>query len=57
VAVRDPKFGGCQSLGEVLTHPRANHRVEFREGVRADEARALLQTFFRKKRDARRDER
>jgi tRNA(adenine34) deaminase len=56
-AVRDPKFGGCQSLGEVLTHPRANHRVEFHEGVRADEARALLQTFFRKKRDARRDER
>ena len=49
-AVRDPKFGGCASLGEILSHPRANHRVSIREGVRADEARALLQTFFRKKR-------
>jgi tRNA(adenine34) deaminase len=49
-AVRDPKFGGCASLGEILSHPRANHRVAITEGVRADEARALLQTFFRKKR-------
>jgi len=49
-AVRDPKFGGCASLGEILSHPRANHRVSITEGVRADEARVLLQTFFRKKR-------
>jgi len=49
-AVRDPKFGGCRSLGEVLTHPRANHQVSITEGVRAEEARVLLQTFFRKKR-------
>jgi tRNA(adenine34) deaminase len=49
-AVRDPKFGGCASLGEVLSHPRANHRVSSTEGVCADEARALLQTFFRNKR-------
>lgn len=49
-AVRDPKFGGCASLGEILSHPRANHRVAITEDVRADEARALLQTFFRKKR-------
>ncbi|MBI5363453.1 MAG: nucleoside deaminase [Planctomycetes bacterium] len=55
-AVRDPKFGGCQSLGEVLQHPRANHRVEFTEGVCADEARALLQAFFRNKRDGSRDD-
>jgi tRNA(adenine34) deaminase len=49
-AVRDPKFGGCASLGQVLSDPRLNHRVAIREGVRADEARALLQEFFRKKR-------
>jgi tRNA(adenine34) deaminase len=49
-AVRDPKFGGCASLGRVLSDPRLNHRVAIREGVRADEARALLQEFFRKKR-------
>jgi len=49
-SVRDPKFGGCVSLGRVLDDPRANHRVAWSEGLRADEARELLQTFFRKKR-------
>ncbi len=48
--VRDPKFGGCASLGAVLSDPRLNHRAEVTEGVRADEARDLLQTFFRSKR-------
>ncbi|MFN0242786.1 MAG: tRNA adenosine(34) deaminase TadA [Planctomycetota bacterium] len=51
-AVRDPKFGGCASLGRVLSDTRANHRVEITEGVRASEARELLQQFFRKKRAA-----
>ena len=49
-AVRDPKFGGCASLGHVLSDPRLNHRAQITEGVRADEARTLLQEFFRKKR-------
>ena len=52
-AVRDPKFGGCVSLGNVLGDPRLNPRAETTEGVRADEARALLQEFFRKKRTSR----
>jgi tRNA(adenine34) deaminase len=47
---RDPKFGGCVSLGEVLTDPRLNHRAEITEGVLAESARELLQTFFRSKR-------
>jgi len=50
-ATRDPKFGGCVSLGRVLDHPRANHRVRMREGVAAGEAVALLQDFFRARRD------
>lgn len=49
-AVRDPKFGGCQSLAQLLDHPRANHRVRQAEGVCAEESRTLLQAFFRKKR-------
>ncbi|MCI0569315.1 MAG: tRNA adenosine(34) deaminase TadA [Myxococcaceae bacterium] len=49
--VRDPKFGGCASLGNVLDHPAANHRVAWREGVLAEEARALLQEFFRARRN------
>ena len=48
--VRDPKFGACRSLGDVLTDPRLNHRIEHSEGVRAGEARDLLQQFFRSKR-------
>ncbi len=48
--VRDPKFGGAASLGEVLNDPRLNHRCEIAEGVRADECRDLLQDFFREKR-------
>ncbi len=48
--VRDPKFGGCASLGSVLSDPRLNHRAAIAEGVLADEARALLQRFFRAKR-------
>ncbi|MBL8857894.1 MAG: nucleoside deaminase [Planctomycetes bacterium] len=51
-AVRDPKFGGCVSLGQVLSDPRLNHRALITEGVRADEARVLLQEFFRKKRES-----
>ena len=49
-AVRDPKFGGAASLGEVLSHPGLNHQVPFLEGVAADEARTLMQEFFRSKR-------
>lgn len=48
--VRDPKFGGCASLGNVLSDPRLNHRAVLSEGVRAEEARALLQSFFRARR-------
>ena len=49
---RDEKFGGCVSLGQVLATPGANHLVATTEGVRADEARALLREFFQIKRTA-----
>jgi len=45
--VRDEKFGGCASLGRVLDDPRLNHRATLLEGVRATEARELMQGFFR----------
>ena len=48
--MRDPKFGGCASLGQVLSDPRANHRARIGEGLCAGEARALLQSFFQSKR-------
>jgi tRNA(adenine34) deaminase len=48
--VRDPKFGGVTSLGRLLDAPGLNHRVTHAEGVCADEARVVLQEFFRAKR-------
>ncbi|MHC4376650.1 MAG: nucleoside deaminase [Planctomycetota bacterium] len=39
---RDPKFGGCASLGAVLDHPGTNHRARWDEGL----------SFFREKRRA-----
>ena len=49
-SVRDPKFGGAASLGEVLTDARLNHVSAVREGIHAEEARDLLQRFFRERR-------
>jgi tRNA(adenine34) deaminase len=42
----DPKAGMCGSLGNLVQDVRLNHRVELTAGVRADEASALLKTFF-----------
>lgn len=42
----DPKGGAVRSCFAVFDHPRINHRVETTAGVCADEAAALLQTFF-----------
>jgi len=55
--VRDEKFGGCVSLGQVLDHPEANHQVKYTEGVRAAEAADLLRSFFKSKREAARSKR
>jgi len=42
----DPKGGAVRSSFAVFDHPRVNHRVEITPGVCAQEAAALLQTFF-----------
>ncbi len=46
----DDKAGMCGSVGDVVRHPRLNHRVEVIGGVLADECGELLQSFFRAKR-------
>ncbi|MBT8478593.1 MAG: nucleoside deaminase [Gemmatimonadetes bacterium] len=45
-ATYDPKAGMCGTLGNLVQDDRLNHRVELVSGVRADEASALLKTFF-----------
>jgi tRNA(adenine34) deaminase len=49
----DPKAGFAGSLANLLDDPRLNHRVTARGGLRADEAGALLASFFAKLRDQR----
>lgn len=42
----DEKAGMAGSVGDLLRHPRLNHRPEVLAGVSADESAALLRAFF-----------
>jgi tRNA(adenine34) deaminase len=46
----DDKAGMAGSLGDLLRHPRLNHRVEVLSGVLAAECGALLTDFFQARR-------
>ena len=46
----DPKGGAVRTCMQVLDSPALNHRVEVRAGVLAEEAAALLQSFFAERR-------
>ena len=46
----DEKAGMCGSLGDLVRHPRLNHRVEVKGGVEAEESAALIRAFFEAKR-------
>ena len=46
----DDKAGMAGSVGDLLRHPRLNHRPEVLGGVRAEECAALLRGFFGERR-------
>jgi tRNA(adenine34) deaminase len=46
----DEKAGMAGSVGDLLRHPKLNHRVEVIGGVAADQSAALLTTFFKARR-------
>jgi tRNA(adenine34) deaminase len=46
----DDKAGMAGSVGDIVRHPRLNHRPEVVAGVLADECAALLTEFFRERR-------
>jgi tRNA(adenine34) deaminase len=48
----DEKAGMAGSVGDLLRHPRLNHRPEVRAGVLAEECAHLLEDFFRNHREA-----
>lgn len=43
----DDKAGMAGSLGDLLRHPRLNHKIEVLGGVRQEECGELLTRFFR----------
>jgi tRNA(adenine34) deaminase len=47
----DDKAGMAGSVGDILRHPRLNHRPEVRGGLLAEECGALLRDFFAARRD------
>ena len=48
----DAKAGMAGSVGDLLRHPRLNHRPEVLGGVLEAECGAVLQRFFRERREA-----
>jgi len=48
---RDPKGGACGSLYNIPRDGRLNHRLEVEEGVLGERCAALLQDFFKERRE------
>jgi tRNA(adenine34) deaminase len=46
----DEKAGMCGSLGDLVRHPRLNHRVEVKGGVEAEKCAELIRDFFASRR-------
>jgi len=46
----DPRGGAAGSVFDVVNAPELNHQIEVQGGVREDECRELLQSFFRARR-------
>jgi tRNA(adenine34) deaminase len=46
----DEKAGMAGSVGDLLRHPRLNHRPEVQGGVLGEECAALLSEFFEARR-------
>lgn len=42
----DEKAGMCGSVGDLVRHPRLNHRVDVRGGVESEKSAELLRDFF-----------
>ena len=53
--VDDPKRGGARSKFEILDHADLNHRVEIQTGVLKAECKGLIQSFFRERRNEKKD--
>jgi len=43
---RDPKWGGCGSIFDIVRCAQLNHKAEVTEGLLAEDTIALLKSFF-----------
>lgn len=50
-AADDPKTGACGSVFNLLQTNELNHNVEIEKGMMEEECRALIQNFFKAKRN------
>lgn len=50
-ATADPKTGACGSVFNLLQTEALNHKVEINKGIMEDECKALIQNFFKQKRN------
>src|SRR5436309_10227259 len=46
----DEKAGMCGSVGDLVRHPRLNHRVEVKGGAEAEQCAGLIREFFASRR-------
>ena len=46
----EPKLGACGSVYNVIENNKYNHHIKIYSGIYAEESKALLQSFFQKKR-------
>ena len=49
--VEDEKFGGCVSLAEITKIEKLNHKIVLSGGVCREQAKDLMQRFFKEKRN------
>jgi tRNA(adenine34) deaminase len=47
----EERFGAVDSLLQLCTHSSLNHRMEVTSGILAEECRALMQRFFKQRRN------
>jgi tRNA(adenine34) deaminase len=48
--VKEEKAGAVESVFEICTNERLNHRLEVQSGVLEQDCREMIQSFFRQKR-------
>ena len=49
-AAKDPKSGAAGSVLNILQNKKLNHKISIKTGLLEDEARSLMQEFFKKRR-------